>query len=210
MNAVILSEDSLYSQMLRLELSEMGFKAQIKSLLTFQDMHTLLIADADTAGKDIIYKTNEFSDAVIIFSKRPLYEITSKAPSETEKTNNYVFLQRPFSIMLFRKTVCKLTDKIKQGRIEIDEAEKCIHFRGESTILTEQEFRLFQLLVQNQGVPVSREEAFYALYNGRTSVRKSNIVDVYIRFLREKLEAVFGNPMIVTVRGKGYMLSDKL
>ncbi len=212
MNAVILSEDSLYSQMLRLELSEMGYKVQIKTALSPADTHSLLIADADTSGKDIIHKAQEFTNTVIIFSKKQLYRISPEAAGNAYRadTDNYIFLQRPFSIMLFRKTVCNITAEINQNSIEIDETEKCVHFRGESAVLTDQEFRLFRLLVQSKGTPVSRENALYAFYNEKRSDKKSNIVDVYIRFLREKLEAVFGIPMIVTVRGKGYMLSDKL
>lgn len=210
MNAVILSEDSLYSQMLRLELSEMGFKVQIKTALSPSDTHFLLIADADTSGKDIIHKVHEFSQTVIIFSKKKLYKISPKAAENNKDISNYVFFQRPFSIVLFRKTVYSITEKLNQSHIEINETEKCVYYRGESVVLTDREFRLFRLLVQNKGIPVSRENALYTLYNEKDSFKKSNIVDVYIRFLREKLEEVFGIPMIVTVRGKGYMLSDKL
>ena len=210
MNAVILSEDSLYSQMLRLELSEMGLKAQIKTALSPADTHYLLIADADTSGKDIIHKVHEFSETVIIFSKKKLYKISPEALENNKDISKYVFFQRPFSIVLFRKTVRSITEKLNHNHIEIDEAEKCVYYRGESAVLTDQEFRLFKLLFLNKGIPVSRDNALYTLYNERDSVKKSNIVDVYIRFLREKLEAVFGIPMIITVRGKGYMLSDKL
>lgn len=210
MNAVILSEDYLYSQMLQLELSEMGFKVQMKTALSSADTHFLLIADADTSGKDIIHKVNEFSETVIIFSKKNLYKIFPEALENNKDISKYVFFQRPFSIVLFRKIVRSITEKLKQSHIEIDETEKCVYYRGESTVLTDQEFRLFRLLFLNKGIPVSRENALYTLYNEKDSVKKSNIVDVYIRFLREKLEEAFGIPMIITVRGKGYMISDKL
>lgn len=103
MNAVILSEDSLYSQMIRLELSEMGLKAQIKTVLSPADTHYLLIADADTSGKDIIHKVHEFSETVIIFSKKKLYKISPEALENNKNISKYVFFKDRFLLFFFEK-----------------------------------------------------------------------------------------------------------
>ena len=79
--------------MLRLELSEMGLKAQIKTALSPADTHYLLIADADTSGKDIIHKVHEFSETVIIFSKKKLYKISPEALENNKNISKYVFFQ---------------------------------------------------------------------------------------------------------------------
>ena len=186
MNAVILSEDSLYSQMLRLELLEMGLKAQIKTALSPADTHYLLIADADTSGKDIIHKVHEFSETVIIFSKKKLYKISPEALENNKNISKYVFFQRPFSIVLFRKTVRSITEKLNHNHIEIDEAEKCVYYRGESAVLTDQEFRLFKLLFLNKGIPVSRDNASHIRSIMKETLSKKAISSMSIFGFSEK------------------------
>ncbi len=74
-----------------------------------------------------------------------------------------------------------------------------------SVKLTELEFALFALIVDACGEPVSREEILERVWHGDAD---SGIVNVYIHYLREKLENC-GERVIVASRGKGYSLSEK-
>ena len=71
--------------------------------------------------------------------------------------------------------------------------------------LTELEFALFSLIVEACGEPVSREKILERVWHGETD---GGIVNVYIHYLREKLEDC-GERVIVASRGRGYSLSEK-
>ena len=68
--------------------------------------------------------------------------------------------------------------------------------------LSSNEAKLFSILYENRGKPVSKEAIKESLWG----VGDSNVVEVYISYLRKKLDIKFGKKLIVTVRNKGYML----
>lgn len=73
---------------------------------------------------------------------------------------------------------------------------------GASVRFTEREFRLLELLAERAGTVVSREEILADAWDGTES--GSNAVDVYIGYLRRKLEPHLGRGIITAVRGAGY------
>jgi len=74
--------------------------------------------------------------------------------------------------------------------------------------LTKREFDLLHYLLKNKGVVLSRdallENVWDYEFDGGT-----NAVDVYVRFLRGKIDDVFGFKLIHTVRGVGYVIKDE-
>lgn len=80
---------------------------------------------------------------------------------------------------------------------------------GEARVrLTEREAELLALLMRNVGQPLARADIFAALWAGHGGV-SLNVVDVYIGYLRHKLAEALpeGGRLIVTVRGRGFMLA---
>lgn len=88
-----------------------------------------------------------------------------------------------------------------RGGLEID-GEK-VTFRGENIDLSKKELELLTLLWSKKGEVVERSEAKELIF---PSENGSNVVEVYIRYLRKKLDLRFDARLIVTVRNKGYML----
>ena len=78
-------------------------------------------------------------------------------------------------------------------------------YNGEPLTFTETEKALLTALYENRGNAVSRDELLERVW-GRNEGVKSNLTDVYIRYLREKLDDRFDVRLILSVRGKGYML----
>ena len=70
--------------------------------------------------------------------------------------------------------------------------------------LTAREYDLLAYLDDHRGIPVSREELAREVWS--LPLSQSNVVDVYVRYLRKKLDEPFDTRFILTVRGKGYML----
>jgi two-component system OmpR family response regulator len=96
---------------------------------------------------------------------------------------------------------------LEVGDLRLDPARREATRAGVLIDLSAKEFALLETLMQRPGEVVSRivliEHAWDLAYEAR-----SNVVDVYIRRLREKIDRPFGRAMIETVRGAGYRLRD--
>jgi DNA-binding response OmpR family regulator len=75
--------------------------------------------------------------------------------------------------------------------------------------LTTREFDLLLLLLRERGRVVSRERILKEVWRGETAAA-SNVIEVYVRYLRQKLEEGGERRLIHTVRGQGYCLGDRL
>lgn len=73
--------------------------------------------------------------------------------------------------------------------------------------MTTLEFRLLEYFARNRKVVLSRSQILEEVW-GLDVDTTSNVIDVYVRYLRQKLEADGRPPMIHTVRGVGYVLKD--
>ena len=81
--------------------------------------------------------------------------------------------------------------------------------RGEKEItLSGKEFSLLRYMIQNQGIVLSREKLEQHIWN-YDYTGGSNVIDVYIRYLRKKIDEGFTSKLIHTVRGAGYVLKEK-
>jgi DNA-binding response OmpR family regulator len=81
--------------------------------------------------------------------------------------------------------------------------------RGENTIeLTKREFDLLEYLLRNRGIVLSRDMILDNVW-GMDYTGDTNVVDVYVKYLRDKLDGSCDNKPIRTVRGYGYVLEGK-
>ena len=96
-------------------------------------------------------------------------------------------------------------DSPAEDALIVDLLKKTAAYSGVSIPLTRREFELLAYLYTRRGFPVSREELIREVWRFNFT-GDTNVVDVYIRYLREKLDERFGVKLILTVRGKGYML----
>src|SRR5205814_8230392 len=94
------------------------------------------------------------------------------------------------------------------GDLEIDTAAKSVRRGGQEIILTAREYALLQYLAMRRDKVVSRTEIWEHLYD-QEDQSSSNVVDVYIGYLRNKVDRPFETHLIQTRRGLGYMLSDQ-
>jgi two-component system OmpR family response regulator len=91
------------------------------------------------------------------------------------------------------------------GELRLDPAARTVH-RGDASIdLTRKEFALLEALMRRPGEAVSRFDLLECAWDDSYDNR-SNVVDVYIGYLRQKVDRPFGTDDIETVRGFGYRL----
>ncbi len=125
------------------------------------------------------------------------------------------YLTKPFSFAellariraLMRRGPHERPAVLEVGDLRLDPATREVR-RGEVSIdLTPKEFALLEYLMRHGGEVVSRtrliEHVWDFAYEGT-----SNVVDVYVRYLREKVDRPFGLHTIETIRGAGYRLRD--
>jgi len=123
------------------------------------------------------------------------------------------YLVKPFSMgelvarirALVRRHYAKKEPVIEIGDVEVDTVGRCARLAGEPVELTAREYSLLEYLALRRGQVVSRDEIRKHLYEGRSNAA-SNVIDVYISYLRSKLEGD-GRPKVLhTRRGQGYVL----
>jgi DNA-binding response OmpR family regulator len=99
---------------------------------------------------------------------------------------------------------------LRHGDIELNRMERRVRQNGRAVELTVKEFSLLEFLMQRRGRCCGRSELLREVWQ-MTPEAGTNVVDVYINYLRKKLGAVQGeseggDPVIETVRGEGYRM----
>ena len=91
------------------------------------------------------------------------------------------------------------------GPVALDPESRTVTVDGTPVELTRREFDLLACLLEHKGKVLSRSAILNMVW-GYAYAGETNTVDVYIRFLRSKLDEVFGFRLIETVRGVGYVI----
>jgi two-component system OmpR family response regulator len=99
------------------------------------------------------------------------------------------------------------SSRLVHGPIEVDTESHAASLDGKPIRLSATEYRLLEYLVRRAGSIVSRDQLAEHVWGGDYDPF-SNVADVYISYLRRKLERRGKPPLIHTVRGLGYMLKD--
>ena len=188
----VLASDPICGRMLSLELERAGLVRAHENSEAF----ALLAAE----GLVELPRVHRLRAAILIDCGL----LTASLPESVK----VLLLDRPFSLGELRKFVGEVL-----AEDEPDEEEEPIRLYPEdmtvvygdfSAKLTKREFALFSYLHDRPGVTVTRSELLHSLWLDENA-RDTNVVDVYIRFLRTKLDEKFGVKLIRAVRGEGYV-----
>lgn len=126
------------------------------------------------------------------------------------------YLVKPFAFeellarirVLIRKNSVSNSNVISVADLTVDISRRTVTRGGKEISLSAKEYELLQYLAVNNGIVLSREKIEDHIWNydyeGGT-----NVVDVYIRYLRKKIDEGYDKKLIHTVRGMGYVLREE-
>ena len=192
----VIASDELYGRMLTLELTAAG----LEPVKSDADRYELLCAEGQTE----LIGSRRLTAAILVDCG-----ILAAGLPESVKL---LILDRPFSLAELRSFVAGLRgedDVREDDGIRLRPDELSVEFGDECVKLTRREFSLFSYLFARPYETVSRNELLTRLWNDEKA-RGTNVVEVYINFLRAKLDDKFGVKLIRSKRGEGYFYSPEI
>ena len=123
------------------------------------------------------------------------------------------YMSKPFSIL---ELLARVKTNLRRAKLYIERADGFvvdnntykITYDGVDLALTLKEFRLLKMLIGKSGVTVTREEIFREVW-GEDFFGETRTLDMHVATLRDKIKAVGGGEVIVTVRGIGYRFQGR-
>lgn len=165
------------------------------------------------SGMEVLRRIRRTSSVpVIMLTARD--SVIDKVSGLDSGANDYI--TKPFAIeeLLARiRTALRLvkaepSEVLSASGLFLDTSRHTVTFMDQAVELTKREFDLLHFLLKNKGLVVSRETLLENVWD-YDYAGDTNVVDVYVRFLRGKIDEVFNIKLIHTVRGVGYVIKDE-
>ena len=221
MKVFIVEDDENIGRILEMELNHEGFETERESdgklalekiLKNDFDIVILDLMLPSMNGVTICKEVRKTSDVPIIMLTAK-DDTVDKVTGLDSGADDYV--TKPFVMeellarirVALRKTNKPKTDeeKISVRNLTLYPARFETVINGKNVLLTKKEFLLLEYLVRNQKMVLSRDQILEAVW-GYNYMGDTNVVDVYVRYLRSKIDDAFGEKYLHTVRGVGYVV----
>ncbi|MBP5159288.1 MAG: response regulator transcription factor [Lachnospiraceae bacterium] len=221
---LIVEDEPRIARFVELELKHEGYEVDIandgrtgleKALLPDTDLVLLDIMLPGLSGIEVCRRVRQESSVPIIMLTAK-DDVTDKVAGLDMGADDY--MTKPFAIeeLLARIRVAlgrhsggaREDDKdLTYGSLKVDTAAHSVSYDGEELTLTRKEYELLEYLLRNRNIALSREQLLNNVWD-YDYLGETNVVDVYVRYLRQKIDDRFGIHMIHTVRGVGYIIKD--
>lgn len=220
MRILIIEDEKNLARILKKGLEENGFTAEV-SLDGEEGLYMAETYPYDAVLLDIMLPN---VDGLTILNKLrakmidvPVLMITAKGEIENRikglniGADDYIVKPFDFSELLarlravIRRNKGKPSPLITIGDLVIDMNTRTVKRAGREIRLSAKEYNLLEYLALNEGRVVSRTELIEHVYDTEFDL-DSNIIDVYINYLRNKIDRDFDKQLIQTIRGAGYVL----
>lgn len=218
---LIVEDEKKIARFIELELTHEGYEVQ-----TAYDGRTglslveswkpdLLILDLmlpELSGIEVCRRLRQHSDLPIIMLTAK-DDVSDKVMGLDMGADDY--MTKPFAIeeLLARIRVCLKKTRLDMGhtpntftagKLSLDAASYSVSYGDQPISLTKKEFDLLHYLWENDHTAVTRDDLLLNVW-GYDFAGDTNIVDVYVRYLRQKIDDKFGIKTIHTIRSVGYM-----
>ena len=223
---LVVEDESKIARFLELELKHEGYEVEISSdgrsgLERIQkgDLN-LVILDLMLplmSGIEVCRRVRKFSDMPIIMLTAK-DDISDKVTGLDSGADDYV--TKPFAIeellarirvALKRKAARKKEisdEQIVCGKLALSKMQHKVTYDGEEILLSKKEYDLLLYLMENKGIVLDREKLIENVW-GYDFIGDTNVTDVYVRYLRSKIDQRFSVNYIRTIRGVGYIFENQ-
>ncbi|MDF2520166.1 MAG: arlR2 [Clostridia bacterium] len=222
---ILIIEDELkIARFLELELSHEGYEADQandgreglnKALANKYDLVVLDIMLPLMNGIEVLRRIRQSSEIpVIMLTAKD--EVMDKVVGLDMGANDYI--TKPFAIeellARIRNALRIKTQKqdgtkiLAAGELKLDLDKYLVTYQNQAIELTKREFDLLRYMVENKNIVMTRERLLETVW-GFDYAGDTNIVDVYIRYLRSKIDDRYNMKLISTIRGVGYVIKDE-
>ncbi|WP_291724703.1 response regulator transcription factor [Clostridium sp.] len=220
---ILLVEDERQMAMfIEMELTHEGYKVDVaydgrEGLKNLENKeYDLILLDVMLPGLNGI----EVCRRIRQFSYVPIIMLTAKSDIPDKVlgldagANDY--LTKPFAIeellarirVYMRNKILKnKLDEIKVKDVVMDNKTHQVWRAGKEIGLTKKEFDILEMLLINKNIVLTREQLIEKVW-GYDYVGDTNVVDVFIRYLRSKIDDDFEDKLISTIRGVGYVIKE--
>lgn len=222
---VLLVEDEVkLARFVELELAHEGYKVFVANdgrtgLEMFEECNPdIILLDLmlpQLSGIEVCRRIRKVSNVPVIMLTAK-GEVMDKVLGLDSGADDYI--TKPFAIeelfarmrAALRHTVSEKADNnlLTLNDLKVDTAKRTATYAGEEIELTKREFDLLTYLLQNKNIVISREQILNKVW-GYDYIGETNAVDVYIRYLRNKIDERFGVKIIHTIRGVGYFAKEE-
>ena len=222
MRALVVEDGSKMAALLRRGLQEEGFAVDVAangedgSWLGTENEYDVILLDVmlpDVDGFEVCRRLRAADRWAPILMLTARDGVQDRVAGLDAGADDY--LTKPFSFdelfarvrALIRRGPSERPAVLEVGDLSLDPATRRVTRDGREIDLTPKEFGLLELFLRHPGEALTRtrilEHVWDFAYDG-----DSNVVDVYVRYLREKVDRPFGRRSIETVRGVGYRLRE--
>ncbi len=223
---LIVEDESKIARFVELELKYEGYEIEIaadgrtgleKALQKNVDLVLLDIMLPGISGIEVCRRIRMESNVPIIMLTAK-DDVTDKVAGLDMGADDY--MTKPFAIeeLLARirvalnrhsKLVQPKLDMIQFGKLKLNLSSHSAHYDEDELVLTKKEFELLEYLLKNKNIAITREQLLNNVWDYEY-LGDTNVVDVYIRYLRQKIDDKYGIRLINTVRGVGYIIKDEV
>jgi two-component system copper resistance phosphate regulon response regulator CusR len=198
------------------EIAETGTDAKLFFDKNVFDLIILDIGLPDMSGLEVCEYIRKKNAKIPILMLTALGTVSDKLSGFEAGTDDYMV--KPFDFMellvrvkaLFKRTneVEQPSEKLQEAGLELDLKEKVARREGKVIELTAKEFSLLEYLMINKGRVVSKIDIAEKVWDINFDTG-TNFIEVYVNYLRNKIDKGFSNKLIHTIVGMGYMLKNK-
>jgi DNA-binding response OmpR family regulator len=190
-----------------------GEEAIDKTIVNDYDLIILDIMIPKKSGIEVLKELREWKDRTPVLILTALDSVENKVRGLNLGADDY--LTKPFAFeelfarikTIFRRGVKEHSNILKNGKLVLNTIDYKVKRDNREIDLTSKEYSVLEYLMRNRGHILSRNQIQEHVW-GYMSGNNSNIVDVYIRFLRKKIDEGFEKKLLETVRGRGYRMKE--
>ncbi|MDY3108941.1 MAG: response regulator transcription factor [Lachnospiraceae bacterium] len=223
---LIIEDEEKIARFLELELNHEGYAAEKasdgrtgldKALEGHFDLIVLDVMLPELNGFEVLRRLRKTSSVpVIMLTARDA--VMDKVAGLDGGADDY--MTKPFAIeellarirLILKKQTKVVTEKpehaLSCNKLVMDPDAYEVRYDGELVELTHREFELLKVLLENKNIVVNRDTLLQKVC-GYDYMGETNLVDVYVRHIRNKLDEKYDVKMIKTVRGVGYVIKDE-